>query len=828
MPTYSPQDLDKLALKPPTEAPQDLGQNLPSFLIGAMSLNSPTEPLAPAPRKSNAFSSVFDEPFMPNDIRSFVPITPRNSPARESKTLNDMNAGIMLMTPSPIRPVLIRQPSEGTPSIARSMKTPPITPQRFSTSAPPQSDNHLLQFLSYVNAPSDSRFDTRTPPFASRSLDDRSKYETPYSATFTSPAVNSPTSSSTGDAHAKVMGFNPTRNIVLENVPEHVSLSQIQSVFEEHGPIRHAFRSTRLPTISVVIMFFDICHAYIAFRSVQIGQIRMSFADTTIMKAFIVRDGSMADDVLIKCLENQGEVIVEGWRGEEGVLLENFKMFGNIRGIREIDTPKGHVLEYYDTRAAERAHVSMYEGELQGCRLRVRLYDSQAATWDAVSYLRTSFLMKQPFQRANSPLGRSQITAQDTDYFNFRKSFTPSPQRSASFESGFDRRQASTPRSRLLPVSDPSAMDVDQTNHTFYSEHKDDHMHVEYQTPSPLGHRRQLSRGQILAAHLRIDTASFSSPSGTVGESSHTGDNNLHRQVTSQNGQSSPFEIHSAPISRPSFGFSPFAPEIRYAALNEDKENIDPAHKKEPARLAPALGTRGGGDTADAEPPVPLPGSLSRNLSSPANELNIYDIVMGKDKRTTFMIRNIPNKYTQQMLLDFINETHKGEYDFFYLRMDFKNRCNVGYAFINFTGPSAIVSFAERAVGKRWSKFNSDKVCTLSYANIQGKQALIDKFRNSSVMLEHPTYRPKVFSTSGPTRGEEEPFPPPTNRVRPRSDVLFSRDNAWSHLRSPSAASSASPTPSSTVPDSDNMEEESVASGGTGDIKEKGGSGGGH
>ena len=73
--------------------------------------------------------------------------------------------------------------------------------------------------------------------------------------------------------------------------------------------------------------------------------------------------------------------------------------------------------------------------------------------------------------------------------------------------------------------------------------------------------------------------------------------------------------------------------------------------------------------------------------------LCIDNIVNGLDERTTIMIKNIPNKYTQQMLLSTIDRSQRDNYDFFYLPIDFKNNCNMGYAFINFVDSIFIVDF---------------------------------------------------------------------------------------------------------------------------------------
>jgi len=151
-------------------------------------------------------------------------------------------------------------------------------------------------------------------------------------------------------------------------------------------------------------------------------------------------------------------------------------------------------------------------------------------------------------------------------------------------------------------------------------------------------------------------------------------------------------------------------------------------------------------------------------------ELVLKKVVSGQDTRTTLMIKNIPNKYDQEMLLEALNKNFKGSYDFFYLPIDFKNKCNVGYAFINFIRPETVAPFHEEFNYKKWEKFNSEKVCKITYARIQGKLAFIDHFRNSSLMYEDQTCRPLIFHSSGPTMGEIEPFPP-ANVPRARSGV---------------------------------------------------------
>ena len=99
--------------------------------------------------------------------------------------------------------------------------------------------------------------------------------------------------------------------------------------------------------------------------------------------------------------------------------------------------------------------------------------------------------------------------------------------------------------------------------------------------------------------------------------------------------------------------------------------------------------------------------------------LNLDDIASGKDTRTTIMIRNIPIKYTDDILNETFKEFH-GKYDCLYMPYDYEKNGNKGYAFINFVNPLHILLFYEKFNGKKWMHFESNKICELNLAHFQG------------------------------------------------------------------------------------------------------------
>ncbi|KAF3435775.1 hypothetical protein FNV43_RR22867 [Rhamnella rubrinervis] len=136
---------------------------------------------------------------------------------------------------------------------------------------------------------------------------------------------------------------------------------------------------------------------------------------------------------------------------------------------------------------------------------------------------------------------------------------------------------------------------------------------------------------------------------------------------------------------------------------------------------------------------------------------------------TTVMIRNIPSKYTRQMLMNFLDQhcmmengkvagqktdagDHQGRqnqlsaFDFLYLPMDFKSGMNKGYAFVNFTEPEAAWKFYNATNSQTWKHFKSTKIREIARARLQGKEELVGHFEKVTFPCGSEEVLPLCFS----------------------------------------------------------------------------------
>lgn len=132
--------------------------------------------------------------------------------------------------------------------------------------------------------------------------------------------------------------------------------------------------------------------------------------------------------------------------------------------------------------------------------------------------------------------------------------------------------------------------------------------------------------------------------------------------------------------------------------------------------------------------------------------------------RTTVMLRNLPNNYTRQMLLDLLDERSEGQYNFVYLPIDFATAACLGYAFVNLISEEQAQRLSQSLDGFCDWKVCTRKMCKTSWSDPhQGFEANVERYRNSPVMHETvpQEFKPMVF-----VDGMAVPFPPPTKRLR--------------------------------------------------------------
>jgi hypothetical protein len=115
---------------------------------------------------------------------------------------------------------------------------------------------------------------------------------------------------------------------------------------------------------------------------------------------------------------------------------------------------------------------------------------------------------------------------------------------------------------------------------------------------------------------------------------------------------------------------------------------------------------------------------------------------------TTVMVRNIPNRYTQDSLIALIKSLNF-RFNFFYSPIDRNSRANCGYFFVNLLTPGMAVDLLRKFEGLQLPAFRSAKVCSGCWARIQGYSANVDHYFNSPLSRLNREFRPRVFDVDG-------------------------------------------------------------------------------
>ncbi|CAO2034772.1 unnamed protein product [Urochloa humidicola] len=601
-------------------------------------------------------------------------------------------------------------------------------------------------------------------------------------------------------------GEHPSRTLFVRNINSNVEDSELRSLFEQYGDIRTLYTATKHRGF-VMISYFDIRSARNATHALQNKPLRRRKLDIhfSIPKENRsdkdLNQGTLVIFNLDPSVSNEEVRQIFGAYGE----VKEIRETPNKKHHKFI--------EFYDVRAAEAALRSLNKSEIAGKKIKLEPSRPGGTRRNLMQQLGHDLDQEEPRSYrhphvgspiANSPPGAWAHYSIPTDN-NMLKAFNRSPTgngmspirmpslRSNAMEIAPIGKDCNRSKyDQVFSIGNQSLGSAFQHSHS-YQDRNSEHMSSSpgtlsgpqflWGSPKPCSETYQSPVGRPLAIGSALSSTSRSQGQGFLHGSRQaslfgSSDQHHHHHVGSSPSVA-PFESH--------FGFLPESPEtsftkqVRFGNMGNigtdrnmaGRASLNPASSlsgsltdNSSANFRPILSPRlrhalfsnptyqgpgsfGLDNSTDRGSSHRVDSSVLQTDSKRQYQLDLEKIRKGDDTRTTLMIKNIPNKYTSKMLLSAIDELHKGTYDFFYLPIDFKNKCNVGYAFINMISPTHIVSFYQEFNGKKWEKFNIEKVASLAYARIQGRSALISHFQNSSLMNEDKRCRPILFHPNG-------------------------------------------------------------------------------
>jgi len=169
-----------------------------------------------------------------------------------------------------------------------------------------------------------------------------------------------------------------------------------------------------------------------------------------------------------------------------------------------------------------------------------------------------------------------------------------------------------------------------------------------------------------------------------------------------------------------------------------------------------------------AQPSLTSPPHLSsvpetHNKQDRQNEGTVATSNNGSQTWTCRMVRNLPNDYTRQDVVDLL-DSESIQYDFIYVPIDWAKGANLGYAFVNLAFHDEALRIEQCLSGFSDWKVSSEKKCEIVWGKPEQQllSRIVERFRNSPVM--HPDvpeqFKPLLFSN-----GRRIPFPEPTRKL---------------------------------------------------------------
>ena len=109
--------------------------------------------------------------------------------------------------------------------------------------------------------------------------------------------------------------------------------------------------------------------------------------------------------------------------------------------------------------------------------------------------------------------------------------------------------------------------------------------------------------------------------------------------------------------------------------------------------------------------------------------ISLEKIKKGEDKRTSIIIKNLPNSINKE----FINEIllGVGNINYLYLPFDKYSNKNLGFAFVNMVNYRSIIQLYNKLKEYKFDKFEMKRPVEICYSKVQGKNELSQMFKKN-------------------------------------------------------------------------------------------------